>query len=110
MESGFRATSRTVLVLAVLLGGIVGNLTISLYLSIALPLFFGIAPILLSGLLFGIVVMMVMNFVVVPLGHAQAASRDPHALLNALVAHSAFFGLPVALVVRQEFSRVQPTQ
>lgn len=55
----------------------------------------------LSGLLFGVMVMLVMIFIVVPLGHAQAASRNPHALLNTFVAHSVFFGLPVALVVRR---------
>jgi hypothetical protein len=144
---------------AAVFAGIVGNIAISIYLSIALPLFFHAAPILLfqwddsnivgasayqggwgsaalglffdfivaiawgacfviayqvipivrrsivaSGLLFGVIVMLVMFFVVVPIGRAQHPSTHIPALLNALVAHTLFFGLPVALVVRQRLA------
>jgi hypothetical protein len=51
-----------------------------------------------SGLLFGLVVVAVMLELVVPLGHAQRASHAVPALLNTTVAHTLFFGLPVALV------------
>ncbi|HVA29443.1 MAG TPA: hypothetical protein VNF68_14775 [Candidatus Baltobacteraceae bacterium] len=143
---------------AALLAGIVGNIVISIYLSIALPVFFKTPPILLfqwddsnivgpsafaggwgsaalgfffdfivaivwgacfvfiyravpwvrkstavSGLLFGVAVMLVMFTVVVPLGHAQP-SRDLPSLLDAFVAHTVFFGLPVALVVRRSMA------
>ena len=53
----------------------------------------------LSGLLFGTAVMLVMFYVVVPLGHAQHPSSDPRSLFNAFIAHTLFFGVPVALVV-----------
>lgn len=143
---------------AALAGGIAGNVAISLYLSLALPVFFATAPVLLfqwdasnivgswayrhglasaalglffdfivswcwaavytvlyvripavaratalSGLLFGVVVMLAMFYLVVPLGHARHPSSDPRALLNALIAHTAFFGLPLALTVRWSF-------
>jgi hypothetical protein len=51
-----------------------------------------------AGVLFGLVVMAFMMFLVVPLGHA--AHPWPHlaGLLNNVVAHTLFFGVPVALI------------
>jgi hypothetical protein len=155
MASGFRIADKTAPIRAVVLAGIAGNVAISLYLSFALPVFFGRSPSLLfqwdasnivgawayghgataaalglffdfivswcwaalftflyvkvpairrapaaAGLLFGACVMVVMLFLVVPLGHAARASTNPISLLNTLVAHTVFFGLPLALVVR----------
>ncbi len=54
-----------------------------------------------SGLLFGAGVMVVMLYLIVPLGHARRMSNDASAIINALVAHTIFFGLPIALVARQ---------
>ncbi|MGB8518809.1 MAG: hypothetical protein WCD38_01440 [Candidatus Tumulicola sp.] len=156
MASAFRIADRTAPVRAVLLAGIAGNVAISLYLSVALPVFFKRSPLLLfqwdaanitgawayahglaaaalglffdfivswcwaaaftllyanvpavrrspaiAGLIFGAVVMGVMLFLVVPLGHAARASTNPISLLDTLVAHTIFFGLPVALVVHR---------
>jgi hypothetical protein len=146
---------------AAVLAGLAGNVTISVYLGIALPLLFHRAPVLLfqwdasnivgssaydggigsallgfffdcivsicwaaifaavyqtvapvrrwialSGLLFGVVVMLVMIDIVVPLGRAQQGAQTGLALLNTLVAHTAFFGLPVALIVAALLGRV----
>jgi uncharacterized membrane protein YagU involved in acid resistance len=55
---------------------------------------------LLSGLAFGAIVMLTMHYAVVPLGHADRGADTPIALLNVLVAHTLFFGLPLALVIR----------
>jgi hypothetical protein len=140
---------------AVMLAGIVGNLTISIYLSVVLPLFFHtpaialfqwddsnivgpgafsgglasaalgfffdfivswvwallfvalyntVAPVrsssAVSGLLFGVVVMLVMGYVVVPLGHAVRPADTLPSVLDRLIAHTLFFGLPLALTVR----------
>lgn len=52
-----------------------------------------------SGLLFGALVMVVMIFGIVPLGHAAQLQRTPAHIVNVLVAHTIFFGLPVALTV-----------
>jgi hypothetical protein len=145
---------------AVVLGAIVGNLAISIYLSIALALFFGVPPIALFqwddsnivgpsafnggwgaaglgfffdfivsgvwaacflvlynnvaavrrstaayGLLFGVIVMLVMGYVVVPLGHAEQPSNTLAGLIDRLIAHTVFFGLPLALTVRAVISR-----
>lgn len=54
-----------------------------------------------SGLAFGAIVWFLMFFVVVPIGKAQHPSLAVAALLNAIVAHTLFFGLSVALVVRE---------
>ena len=54
---------------------------------------------LLSGLIFGAVVMQVMAYVVVPLGHASHPMPSLAGWLNNLVAHTLFFGVPVAYVV-----------
>lgn len=54
----------------------------------------------ISGLAFGAIVMMVMIFGIVPLGHAVQLQRTPGHIVNVLVAHTIFFGLPLALTVR----------
>jgi hypothetical protein len=51
------------------------------------------------GALFGAIVMGVMLFVVVPLGHAPRPHFTPPTFLNTLVAHTIFFGIPVAWVL-----------
>jgi len=51
------------------------------------------------GALFGAVVMGVMLFLVVPLGHAPRPHFTPWSFLNTLVAHTLFFGIPVAWVL-----------
>jgi hypothetical protein len=139
---------------AAVIAGLAGNVAISIYLAVTLPLFFHTKPMLLfqwdasnivgnsaysgglgsaalgfffdcvvsicwaaifaavyqtfapvrrmaalSGLLFGLVVMAVMLELVVPLGHAQRASHAAPALINTALAHTVFFGLPVALVI-----------
>lgn len=56
---------------------------------------------ILSGIVFGIVVMAVMRVDVVPLGAAAPLpAMKPMGLLDQTVAHTLFFGIPVALVVR----------
>ncbi len=53
----------------------------------------------IMGLCFGVVVMVVMIFAVVPLGHAVRIPMSSVHALNILVAHTLFFGLPVAMMV-----------
>ncbi|HEY1654922.1 MAG TPA: hypothetical protein VGF86_07410 [Candidatus Tumulicola sp.] len=53
------------------------------------------------GTIFGVVVMAVMRVDVVPLGAAAQPLLRPVTLLIQLVAHTAFFGIPVALVARR---------
>lgn len=53
-----------------------------------------------AGLIFGAVVMVVMLYAVVPIGHAIRMPDTPAHVLNVLVAHTVFFGLPLALTVR----------
>lgn len=50
------------------------------------------------GLLYGAIVMCVMIYLVVPLGHATPAPRTLASTINTLVAHTVFFGLPLAYV------------
>lgn len=52
-----------------------------------------------AGLIFGAVVMVVMLYAIVPLGHATRMQSTPSHVLNVLVAHTLFFGLPLALTV-----------
>jgi uncharacterized membrane protein len=54
---------------------------------------------LASGLIFGAVVMQVMAYAVVPLGHASHPAPALAGWLNNFVAHTLFFGVPVAWVV-----------
>jgi hypothetical protein len=134
--------------------GLTGAVTIFLYLTISLPLFFHISPLalyaldtanfigvsaalhaglpgillgqaghvvvslvwgfvfvalaqrlpelierpVLWGAVYGVVVMLVMHYLVVPLGHAPRIPYSLPGLLNNLVAHTLGFGIPVALV------------
>jgi hypothetical protein len=55
---------------------------------------------LASGLLFGVFVMIVMIYCVVPLGHARRAPNTLMFIVNTGLAHTVFFGLPVAWTVR----------
>lgn len=52
------------------------------------------------GLLYGLVVYLVMNFVVVPLSAASAAPPSVPVLVNGLLIHAFGVGLPAALFVR----------
>ncbi|HYL26481.1 MAG TPA: hypothetical protein VEW74_01535 [Candidatus Nitrosotalea sp.] len=56
--------------------------------------------VVVAGLIFGAVVMVVMLYAVVPIGHAIRMPDSPAHVLNVLVAHTIFFGLPLALTVR----------
>lgn len=56
---------------------------------------------LVSGLLFGAIVMFVMLYLVVPIGHAVQPPRTAVSIINNLIAHTVFFGLPIAATVRQ---------
>ncbi|MDB5094880.1 MAG: hypothetical protein JWO85_2981 [Candidatus Eremiobacteraeota bacterium] len=51
-----------------------------------------------AGALFGVVVWAVMQFVVVPLGRAPVPRLTTPGVVNGLIAHAIFFGIPVALV------------
>lgn len=52
----------------------------------------------LYGLLYGAIVMGIMIYGIVPLGHAAQAPRTLASIVNTLVAHTVFFGLPLAYV------------
>jgi hypothetical protein len=54
---------------------------------------------LLAGSIFGAVVMQVMAYVVVPLGHASHPTPTLLQWFNNFIAHTLFFGVPVAWVV-----------
>lgn len=51
-----------------------------------------------SGIAFGFFVMLFMHYVIVPLGHAPQIPYAFPGVINNLVAHTLFFGLPVAVV------------
>ncbi len=51
------------------------------------------------GLAYGVVVMIVMLYVLVPIGHATPMRSSISNVIRVLVAHTVFFGLPLALVV-----------
>jgi hypothetical protein len=50
------------------------------------------------GFLYGVFVMLFMHYVVVPLGHAPQNAYTLPGLANNLVAHTFFFGMPLAWV------------
>jgi hypothetical protein len=56
--------------------------------------------VIVSGLAFGAVVMVTMLYAVVPIGHAVRMQSTVSHVVNVLVAHTVFFGLPLALTVQ----------
>jgi hypothetical protein len=62
------------------------------------------------GLAFGAVVMVVMLYAIVPLGHATRMEGTPAHVINVLVAHTLFFGLPLALTVHAFLKSAAPRQ
>jgi hypothetical protein len=53
----------------------------------------------ISGLVYGLVVYVVMSLMLFA-GNALTGPPNPNAFINAVIAHSCFFGLPIAYVVR----------
>jgi len=52
------------------------------------------------GFIFGLVVMCVMRYGIVPLGHATKPHANSLWMANLICAHTIFFGIPVSLVAR----------
>ena len=80
------------------------DFVVSLVWAVIFTTLYGTLPLVrrypvLIGLGYGVAVMIVMIFVVVPLGHApRLAFSAPH-LINVLVAHTVFYGMPLAIAV-----------
>jgi len=60
------------------------------------------------GLIYGVIVMFVMLWLIVPLGHASQLVKTPAHILNVLVAHTVFFGTPVAVTVARNIRVASP--
>jgi hypothetical protein len=60
------------------------------------------AHVLPAGFLFGLLVMAVMAFLVVPLGHASHPAPPLIGLINNVIAHTVFFGMPVAWIATND--------
>lgn len=57
------------------------------------------------GIVFGLMVMCVMRWGIVPLGHAMKPHANALWMANLAAAHTIFFGIPVALVARSAARR-----
>jgi hypothetical protein len=71
----------------------------AIFVAVALRFRWVLAHPIVSGVVFGLVVMGVMRYLIVPLGHAHQGAGTPVQLFNQALAHVVAFGLPVALVV-----------
>lgn len=60
------------------------------------------------GALYGLLLYVVMNFVVVPLSAADAGSRDPTWIALSVAAHVLLIGIPIAMFTRQAMLEPQP--
>lgn len=98
--------------------GLAMDFVVSLCWGLAFTALYVLVPLVrrqaaIAGLLFGVVVMVVMIYGIVPLGHATQMRSTPAHVVNVLIAHTFFFGLPLALTVhrmlapaaRRSFSR-----
>jgi hypothetical protein len=66
--------------------------------------------VVVAGLCFGAIVMVVMLYVIVPIGHAVRMTSTISHVINVLVAHTVFFGLPIALTLRAMLAPGSPAQ
>jgi|HubBroStandDraft_2_1064218.scaffolds.fasta_scaffold25697_2 uncharacterized membrane protein YagU involved in acid resistance len=71
----------------------------AIFVAVALRFRWVLAHPVVSGITFGLVVMVVMRYLIVPLGHAHQPAGTAVQLVNQILAHVAAFGVPVALVV-----------
>jgi hypothetical protein len=84
--------------------GLAMDFVVSLAWAVAFTALYAAAPavrrnVVLTGLVFGAVVMVVMIYAIVPTGHATRMHSTVSHVINVLVAHTIFFGLPLALTV-----------
>lgn len=84
--------------------GLAMDFVVSLAWAVAFTALYVNAPavrrnVVLTGLLFGAVVMVVMIYAIVPTGHATRMHSTVAHVINVLVAHTIFFGFPLALTV-----------
>ena len=80
------------------------DFVVALFWAIVFTLLYGTLPFVRrypvpSGFFFGVIVMFVMIFWIVPLGHAIPMARTVPHLVNVFVAHTFFFGVPLAMAV-----------
>ncbi len=85
--------------------GLAMDFVVSLCWAILFAALYAFSPtirndVIISGLFFGVAVMVVMIYGIVPLGHATQLRSTPSHVINVFVAHTLFFGLPLALTVR----------
>jgi len=83
-----------------------------IYLFIARQAVFVPEHYLLCGLIFGVVVYLVMNFVVLPLSAVPFhLTYPPRAILQGFVSHALLVGIPIAACIRRfSFYRAELTQ
>jgi uncharacterized membrane protein YagU involved in acid resistance len=79
----------------------------AIFVAVALRFRWVLAHPIVSGVVFGLVVMGVMRYLIVPLGHAHQPTGTPLTLVNQMLAHVVAFGLPVALVVSARLGRAR---
>ncbi len=95
--------------------GLAMDLVVSFVWAALFTALYGVLPALrryvaLSGLCFGAVVMVIMLYAVVPLGHATQMRSTVWHVLNVLIAHSVFFGLPISITVSALMKPERPPQ
>lgn len=60
----------------------------------------------LCGMLYGVAVYAVMNYVVIPLSAAQSTAFSPGVFVNGVVGHALLVGLPIGLVTKQRAKQI----
>jgi hypothetical protein len=64
---------------------------------------------LLCGAVYGLLVYVIMNYLVVPLSAAAPGSKDPLWVILSIAAHVLLIGIPIALIVRRAAARNRET-
>ena len=99
-RASFEGGVRTFLI-GILLHFIVAACIAAVFYFLSFKLPFLIHYAVVSGLIYGMVAYLVMNYVVIPLSRARPGAFSLRTFLPAFIAHALFVGLPVALIARR---------
>ena len=89
------------LLLGVLIHFVVATCIAAVFYFVSLKLPVLIRHAVFSGLIYGMLAYLGMNYVVIPLSRARSGSFSLRTFLPAFIAHALLVGLPIALIARQ---------
>jgi hypothetical protein len=92
-------------ILGLFLHFVVATCIATVYYLLSSRLSFLIQHAVVSGLVYGMIAYLVMNYIVIPLSRARSGPFSWRTFIPAFIAHALLVGLPVALIARRSANR-----